>query len=72
MQTSIGIIQIIVAVALIAVILIQQKSGGLSEVFGGGGANIYKTKRGAEKFLFITTIILSIAFLSLALINLFI
>lgn len=72
MQKIINIIQIVIALLLIGAILLQNKSGGLSEVFGGSGANIYKTRRGAEKFIFWTTVILSIIFLGLAFYRLFI
>lgn len=72
MEKAINIIQIIISVFLVIMVLIQSKSGGLSDVFGGGGATIYKTKRGAEKFIFWSTIILSIAFLGLAFYRLFI
>lgn len=71
MAKTLTIIQIIVAILLMTVILIQSRSGGLSEVFGGGGAEIYRTKRGLEKFIFIATIMLSVIFLGLAFINLF-
>lgn len=49
----------------------QNKSGGLSEAFGGGGAEVYHTKKGAEKFIFIGTIFFSVLFLGTALVNLF-
>jgi preprotein translocase subunit SecG len=60
------IIQIIIAVALMAVILLQNRGAGLSGVFGGSG-NVYLTKRGFEKKLFIATIILSIIFFVISL-----
>lgn len=60
------IIQIIIAVALMAVILLQNRGAGLSGVFGGSG-NVYLTKRGFEKKLFIATIIISIIFLAISL-----
>lgn len=63
------IIQITSAILLIIVILIQNKGAGLGAAFGGGEGNVARTKRGAEKGLFITTIILSIIFLGTALIN---
>lgn len=72
MQKITNIIQIIICILLTAMILLQSKSGGLSEVFGGSGANIYKTKRGAEKFIFWATIVLSISFLGLSFYKLFI
>ncbi|MDD5032059.1 MAG: preprotein translocase subunit SecG [Patescibacteria group bacterium] len=55
------IIQIIIAVALMIVILLQNRGTGLSGVFGGTG-NVYLSKRGLEKKLFVATIILSIIF----------
>ncbi|MBU4332564.1 preprotein translocase subunit SecG [Patescibacteria group bacterium] len=62
------IIQIIVSVLLIASILLQQRGSGLGAAFGGGEM-VYRTKRGAEKAIFVSTIILSTAFLGLALAN---
>jgi protein translocase SecG subunit len=63
------IAQIIIAILLIIVILLQNRGGGLSNVFGGGGANVYMTKRGFEKKLFIITIILAVLFLATSLLN---
>lgn len=57
------IIQIIIAVLLITVVLLQNRGAGVSGLFGGGGGgNVYQTKRGLEKKLFIATIIISILF----------
>jgi preprotein translocase subunit SecG len=58
-------IQVVLAVLLIVSIISQNKGAGLSNVFGGGGA-IYRTKRGLEKWLFYSTIVLAIAFVSLS------
>lgn len=58
-------IQIGVSILLIAAILLQQRGSGLSGVFGGEG-NVYRTKRGFEKTLFIATIVLGILFLLFA------
>jgi len=63
-----NIIQLILAVPLVAAILLQAKGAGLSGVFGGEG-NVYRTKRGAEKTLFFFTIVISILFFSTALLN---
>lgn len=63
-----AIAQIAVSVLLIAAILLQQRGTGLSSAFGGEG-NVYRTKRGLEKGLFIGTIALAIAFFTLALLN---
>lgn len=55
---------IIVMVALIIVVSLQNKSSGLSNVFGGGG-NIVQTRRGFEKWLFYATIVLGIIFVAI-------
>lgn len=62
------IIQAIVSILLIISILFQSKGSGLGAVFGGG-ENIYQTKRGIEKFLFIFTIVFSVLFLGLGITN---
>jgi protein translocase SecG subunit len=65
----IPILQIIVTVALVALILLQERSSGLSGIFGGEGS-VYQTRRGLEKGIFIGTIVLACAFVALAVINL--
>lgn len=66
MQKIIDIVQIVLAVLLVTAILLQSKGTGLGGVFGGGEGNIYRTKRGAEKVLFIGTIVLGVLFFSTA------
>jgi preprotein translocase subunit SecG len=68
---TIQILQLIIAVLLIASILLQQRGSGLGEAFGGSSA-IFRTKRGAEKIIFRISIILIIALIGLALAALFI
>lgn len=63
---NLQIIQIIIAVLLMTAILSQNRGVGLSGIFGGAG-NIYRAKRGLEKKLFISTIILSVLFFSISL-----
>lgn len=60
--------QIIISVLLILVILLQQRGGGLSPVLGGAGG-VYGTRRGVEKTIFVTTIILAVLFLLTALLS---
>lgn len=69
-MSIITIIQTIVAILLIAVILMQNKSAGVSGVFGGGGETFRTEKRGLEKTLFQATIVLALIFISLSLVNL--
>jgi len=67
---AIQILQIIVSILLILSILLQNRGAGLGASFGGGG-EVYRTKRGAEKFLFRATIVLIAIFMALALAGLF-
>ena len=52
-------------------ILLQQRGVGLSSVFGGGD-QIYMTRRGVEKWVMVTTVILIIAFCVLRISDLYI
>ena len=61
------ILQLITAIFLIVIILIQVRGQSVN-IFGGGGDN-YRTRRGFEKILFQLTIIVSVIFVSLGLIN---
>jgi len=67
-ETILNASQIILAVLLVAAILLQARGTGLGAAFGGGG-NVYRTKRGAEKKIFQLTIVLSILFFGVALVN---
>ena len=61
MRDTLYIIQIVLAVLLAAAILFQQRGTGLGGVFGGEG-NVYRSRRGIEKFLFILTFVLAALF----------
>lgn len=50
-------IQIGICVLLIISILMQNRAEGLGKMFGGGG-EVFRTKRGLEKFLYYFTIVL--------------
>ena len=67
-KMALNIIQIILGVLLVIVILLQKQGSGLSGAFGGDG-EFYHTKRGAEKFLFVSTIVLSALFFATAVVN---
>ncbi len=54
-------INILIMILLIIIIALQNKSSGLSNVFGGAG-NIVQTRRGFEKWLFYATIVLGTIF----------
>jgi protein translocase SecG subunit len=63
-------IQIGIAILLTISILLQQRGGGLSSTFGGGMME-YSTKRGAEKVIFYASIVLTVLFLGIAVVRLF-
>jgi preprotein translocase subunit SecG len=67
MSTILTILQVIVSFGLIALILLQTSKGGLGSAFGGG--EMYRTKRGAEKIVFTSTIVLAVIFLITSLLN---
>lgn len=67
----IPILQIVISVVLIALILLQERSSGLSGIFGGEGSGFYQTRRGLEKVIFAATIVLVIVFLALAILQLY-
>lgn len=67
-----NILQIILAILLAASILMQAKGSDVGAAFGGGGSAIQHTKRGAEKFLFWSTIILAALFFASVAANIFI
>ena len=56
MQTYLNIAQIVLSVAIIAVVLLQVKGGGLGGIFGQPDT-VFRTKRGVERLLFQLTIV---------------
>jgi preprotein translocase subunit SecG len=61
------IVQIIVAITIIVLVLLQVKGSGLGNIFGGDGG-VYRTRRGVEKTLFQATVGLSIFFFLISLV----
>jgi preprotein translocase subunit SecG len=61
--------QAILAVALIAAILLQQRGTGLGGTFGGE-VTAYRSRRGIERTLFRLTILLAVLFVIFSLLNL--
>jgi preprotein translocase subunit SecG len=62
------IAQIIVAVVLILVLLLQVRGGGLGGIFGQADST-FRTRRGLEKTLFQFTIVLVLVFITLAILS---
>lgn len=63
----VAVIQIILSIAIITLVLLQQRSAGMSGLLGGSGDGVYQTRRGMEKAAFYATIVLSVIFVALAL-----
>ena len=69
MQTPLLIAQMILAIALLAAILLQQRGTGLGGAFGGE-VTAYRSRRGIERTLFRMTVVLSVLFVAFSLLNL--
>ncbi len=69
MQTYLNVAQILLAVSLIAIVLLQIKGGGLGGIFGQADT-VYRTKRGVEKTMFQLTIALVVLFIIISLVAL--
>lgn len=63
------IIQVILAILLMASILLQARGASLGEAWGGSSA-FYTTRRGTDRTLFIITIVLAVLFVLIAIANL--
>ena len=63
---SLLIAQIVVSVLLAVSVLLQNRAEGLGQMFGGGG-EIFRTKRGLERFLYYFTIALIVVLVVLSL-----
>jgi preprotein translocase subunit SecG len=61
-------VQIILAILLTSAILLQHRGTGLGGAFASE-SNIYRSKRGIEKFLFYLTIVLAFLFVIAAIFN---
>jgi len=68
-MTPLIVAQMILAMALIASILLQQRGTGLGGAFGGE-VTAYRSRRGIERTLFRLTIVLAVLFVLFSLLNL--
>ena len=69
MQIPLLLAQMILAIALIASILLQQRGTGLGGAFGGE-VTAYRSRRGIERTLFRLTVVLAILMVAFSLLNL--
>ncbi len=65
MKEVFQIIEMIVAILLLVVILLQQRGTGLGGAFGSEGF-VYRSRRGVERFLFQATVGLALLFVGIA------
>ena len=70
MTNIISIAQIIISLIVIVLILLQERSSGMSGIFGGGESEFYQTRRGLERLIFIATVVLVVIFAALSILNL--
>lgn len=71
MKTLILVLQLVITVSLSISILLQAKGSGLGMAFGEA-SEAYRSKRGVEKLLYKSTIVLGILFLVTSIANLLI
>jgi len=67
--TYLNLAQIVLGAALILAIVLQSKEAGLGGFMGGEAGGVFRARRGVEKTLFNITIVLSVLFFAMALIN---
>lgn len=59
-----------IAIIIIGLVLLQDRSSGAGGLFGSGGENFYQKRRGMEKIFFTLTAVLIVAFVVLLIWNL--
>jgi len=62
------LLQLVLAITLTTVIVIQAKGSGLGSTFGGQ-SQTYHSKRGMEKAIFTSTIVLAVLFTLVSMLN---
>ena len=71
METYINIALIITSIALTASVILQSKGAGLGGLTGADSGSVFTARRGIEKTLFYITIVLSVLFFALAILEIF-
>jgi preprotein translocase subunit SecG len=69
MLLPLQILHTLIGILLITSVLLQQRSSGLGDAFGGDSV-VFSSRRGVEKVLFALTIVFGILFVLLALVQL--
>ncbi len=68
---TLSIVYFVISLALIGLILLQERSSGVSGIFGGSEGGFYQKRRGMEKIIFVLTIVLIVIFAGFSLWSLF-
>ena len=68
MAPYLNVVEILVAILLIFLVLLQAKGSGLGGIFGQDGS-VFRTRRGAEKVIFRLTIVFAFVFCVISLIT---
>jgi preprotein translocase subunit SecG len=69
MENYLIVAQMVLSVALVFILLLQVRGGGLGGIFGQADT-VYRTKRGLEKTLFQFTVVLVVLFVVISLLML--
>jgi preprotein translocase subunit SecG len=68
MEIALYIAIMLIAIAMVVVILLQVKGGGIGEMLSGEGSGLSRTRRGLEKTLFNITVMLGFVFLLISIV----
>ena len=69
MENYLTVAQMVLSVALVLILMLQVRGGGLGGIFGQADT-VYRTKRGLEKTLFQFTVVLVVLFVTISLLML--
>lgn len=69
MNTFIDLAQIVLAITLIVLVLLQAKGNSASAFFNREAATTYRTRRGVERTILQATVVIAVIFCVLSLIN---
>jgi preprotein translocase subunit SecG len=67
MKVTLLLLHLFISIGLVILILLQSGKGGLGRAFGGDV--VYRSKRGAEKVVFIATFVFAVLFLITSIVN---
>ena len=71
MKNFLLILNIVLSIVVVVLILIQGRGAGLGSAWGGSGER-FQTRRGIERVVLFLTVIFSVVFFIVSLINLFV